>query len=103
MKIKKYYSLDECNQQEELFSILNDYQDAEKIDYEVIEDAMYGDVVKIEDLNLTANDHKKLTEKFNQLDVIDFPDYDYNPDEDEEDGEEWEDDDFNDEYEDDEY
>lgn len=102
MKIKKYYSLDECTQQEELFTILNEYQDKEKIDYEVIEDAMYGDVVKIDDLNLTATDHKKLIEKFDSLDVIDFPDYGYDPNE-EEDEEEWEDDDFNDEYEDDEY
>lgn len=102
MKIKKYYSLDECTQQEELFTILNEYQDKEKIDYEVIEDAMYGDVVKIDDLNLTATDHKKLIEKFDILDVIDFPDYGYDPNE-EEDEEEWEDDDFNDEYEDDEY
>lgn len=101
MKIKKYYSLDECTQQEELFTILNEYQDREKIDYEVIEDAMYGDVVKIDDLNLTATDHKKLIEKFDILDVIDFPDYGYDPNE--EDEEEWEDDDFNDEYEDDEY
>jgi hypothetical protein len=99
MKVKKYYSLDECKQQEELFSMLNDYQDREKIDYEVIEDSMYGDVVKIEDISLTASDHKKLIEKLDNLDAIDFPDYDYDPDEEEE---EWEDD-FNDELEDDEY
>lgn len=99
MKINKFYSLDECSQEEELFNILNEYQDKEKIDYEVIEDSMYGNVVKIEDLNLNASDHRKLIEKFDQLDVIDFPDYDYDPDADEDD-EEWEDDDFNDELED---
>ena len=102
MKIKKYYSLDECNEQEEVFQILNELQDAEKNDYEFIDDQMYGGVIKIEDLNMAANDHKKLIEKFNSLDVIDFPDYEYDPHEDE-DEEEWEDDDFNDEYEDDEY
>jgi hypothetical protein len=101
MKIKKYYSLDECTQQEELFSILNEYQDKEKIDYEVIEDGVYGDVIKIEDLNLTAKDHKKLIEKFDSLDLIDFPDYGYEEEDDDE--EDWEEDDFNDEYEDDEY
>lgn len=102
MKIKKYYSLDECNQQEEVFQILNELQDAEKIDYEFIDDQMYGGVIKIEDTGLTTNEHKKLIDKFNSLDVIDFPDYEFDPDEDESD-EEWEDDDFNDEYEDDEY
>jgi hypothetical protein len=93
MKIKKYYSLDECTQQEEVFTILNDLQDLEKIDYEVIEDDIYGDVIKIEDLDLNTTDHKKLFDDFNRLDVIDFPDYDYDPDEEE--FEEEDEDDFN--------
>lgn len=98
MKIKKYYSLDECTNQEEVFTILNDLQDKDKIDYEVIEDDIYGDVIQIKDVGLNFNDHKKLIESFNSLDVIDFPDYGYDPDEDEdEDFEEEEDDDFNDE------
>ena len=88
MKIKKYYSLDECSQEEELYNLLNEYQELEKIDYEVIEDPMYGDVIKIDDVNLSASDHKKLIEKFNSFDLIDFPDYEW--DEEEDDDDEWE-------------
>lgn len=80
MELKKYYSLDECSKIEEVFSILNRLQDDEKIDYESIDDDIHGSVIKIKDIDMSINDIKELMEDFNDLDVIDFPDYDYSID-----------------------
>lgn len=79
MKLYKYYSIEECHDQDELFNILNELQDDEKIDYELIRSSISGDVIKITDLDLTAQETKKLISDLNKLDIVEFPDYDYDP------------------------
>jgi hypothetical protein len=71
VKLFKYYSLDDCQNPEDVYSILNDLQGDDKIEYEVVED-MGVEVFKIKDIGLTTGELKKLISDFNKLDVIEY-------------------------------
>jgi hypothetical protein len=91
--LAKYYSLDECFEQDTIYDKLDELSDNSKIDYEIVED----DVIRIKDLSLTLKEKKELVKLFEENDVIEYNEWE----EDEED----EDEDFDDEedYEDDEF
>jgi len=91
--LAKYYSLDECFEQDTIYDKLDELSDNSKIDYEIVED----DVIRIKDLSLTVKEKKELVKLFEENDVIEYNEWE----EDEED----EDEDFDDEedYEDDEF
>jgi len=70
--IGKYYSLDECSNQDEVFSYLENLQDDGKIYFEVID----LDVIKFKDVNgLTAKEIKEFAKYLYENDVIEYPDY----------------------------
>lgn len=76
MKLNKYYSIDECNDEEALLEKLDELQDEAKIDYERLDKW----TLKIEDLDLTTSEEKKLVEYFESLGL-----YETQVDEDEDD------------------
>lgn len=80
MKSTKFYSLDECLDQEKVLSKLDLLADDRKIDYEFVE----SDLIKIKDLSLTAKEIKELKQFFHDNDVLEDTDFD-EEDEDEED------------------
>ena len=89
----KYYSLDECFEQDTIYDRLDELSDESKIEYEIVED----DVIRIKDLGLTIKEKKDLVKLFEENDVIEYNDYDEEEDEEEEDfddDDEYEDDDF---------
>jgi hypothetical protein len=97
--ISKYYSLDECSTQDEVFSHLESLQDDGKIYFEIID----LDVIKFKDLGgLTAKEIKDLSKFLYENDVIEYPDYRkdgyYDDDDDFEDDFEDNRDDYEDEY-----
>lgn len=70
--IGKYYSLDECTNQDEVFSHLDSLQDKGKIIYEVID----IDVIKFKDLTgLNSKELKEFSKYLYENDVIEYPDY----------------------------
>jgi len=71
LKLFKYYSLDDCQSPEDVYSILNELQDDDKIEYEVVED-MGVEVFKIKDTGLTTSETKNLINQFNKLEVIEY-------------------------------
>lgn len=97
LKLFKYYSLDDCQTPEEVYSILNDLQEDDKIEYEVV-DGMGVEVFKIKDIGLTTSELKNLISQFNKLDVIEYVMDEYEEDEDldeyEEDTDEYSDDEW---------
>lgn len=93
MKIYKYYSLDECQERDSVFSKLDNLQDDSKLEYILFED---DDVIKIKNIGLSLKDRKDLGGFFKENDVIEYPDYEeyYNEEEDEDEEEEDEDDEY---------
>lgn len=65
MKLKKFYSIDECSNEDLLFEKLDHLQDEGKIEYEY-EDSWS---IKIVDLELTISEEKDLVNLFEKLDV----------------------------------
>lgn len=65
MKLKKFYSIDECSNEDLLFEKLDQLQDDGKIEYE------YEDnwSIKLVDVELTPTDEKDLINLFEKLDV----------------------------------
>lgn len=95
--IGKYYSLDECTNQDEVFSHLESLQDEGKIVFEVID----ADVIKFKDLGgLTAKEVKEFSKYLYENDVIEYPDYTKDGYYDDEFEEDYEDEDYDDDYED---
>jgi len=89
MKLSKYYSLDECNRKEFIYTTLDELQNDGKLEYTIVE----TDVIKVKDTGLSKNGVKEILFIFNENDVISYPDY-------EEEDSEFEDDEFdNDSYE----
>jgi hypothetical protein len=92
--LAKYYSLDECFEQDRVYDRLDELSDASKIDYEIVDE----DVIRIKDLSLTVKEKKELVKLFEENDVIEYNDWEDEEDEDEEDedfdDDEFEDDDF---------
>lgn len=79
MKLNKYYSLDECSDQDKVLERLDKLSDDRKIDYEFVE----ADLIKVKDLSLTAKEVKELSQFLHDNDVIedlDFEEDDYDDD-----------------------
>jgi hypothetical protein len=67
MKLHKYYSIDECNNEELLVERLESLQEDDKIEFELIDKW----TLKIKDIDLTTNEEKKLVELFEELGLYD--------------------------------
>jgi hypothetical protein len=79
MKSTKFYSLDECLDQNKVLSKLDLLADDRKIDYEFVE----SDLIKIKDLSLTAKEMKELKQFFHDNDVLEDIDFEEEDNEDE--------------------
>jgi hypothetical protein len=79
MKSTKFYSLDECLDQNRVLSKLDLLADDRKIDYELVE----SDVIKIKDLSLTVKELKELKQFFHDNDVLEDIDFEEEEDDDE--------------------
>ena len=91
--LSKFYSLDECYDQDKVFDKLDELLEDSKIDYEVYDD----DIIKIKDTGLLFKEKKALLKFFEENDVIEYNDFD--EDDDEDDDEDFEDeDDYDDDY-----
>jgi len=66
MKLNKFYTIDECLNEEELYQRLDTLVDDGKIEYELIDKWM----LKIKDLDLTTNEEKSLVELLDSLDIF---------------------------------
>ena len=89
MKLHKYYSIDECNNEEALFEKLETLQNDGKIEFEILDRW----TLKIKDLDLTTYDEKKLLEFFQEIEL-----YDTTVDDDDDDDSYEEYDEFEDDY-----
>ena len=89
--LAKYYSLDECYEQDKIYDRLDELCSDAKIDYEIVEE----DLIKIKDKGLSLREKKELVKLFEENDVIEYDDLD----EEELDEDEFEDDDDDDDYE----
>jgi hypothetical protein len=67
MKLHKYYSIDECKDEDQLIERLDYLQNESKIEYEILDRW----TIKIKDLDLTTSEEKKLIEFFESLDLYD--------------------------------
>ena len=91
--LAKFYSLDECYDQDKVFDKLDELLEDSKIDYEVYDD----DIIKIKDTGLLFKEKKALLKFFEENDVIEYNEFD--EDDDEDDDEDFEDeDDYDDDY-----
>ena len=91
--LAKFYSLDECYDQDKVFDKLDELLEDSKIDYEVYDD----DIIKIKDTGLLFKEKKALLKFFEENDVIEYNDFD--EDDNEDDDEDFEDeDDYDDDY-----
>lgn len=95
MKLCKYYSLDECYNQELILDELDILQSDSKIEYYFFDK---DEVIKIRNVGMNAKEVKELLLFFKDNDVLDYPDYeeldsdDYEYDEEEDD--DYEEDDY---------
>jgi len=67
MKLKKYYTIDECNDYEKFFLELDNLVSEGKISYEEVDFQIF----QINDLDLTTQDIKTLVKTFENLEVYD--------------------------------
>ncbi len=82
MKSIKYYSLDECHNDDKIKTKLDSLMEDRKIEYEFME----SDLIKIKDLSLTAKETKELNQFLHDNDVLEDHDYDdYSDDDDDDD------------------
>lgn len=70
--LAKYYSLDECFEQDKIYDRLDQLSDDRKLDYEIIDD----DLIKIKDKGLSLREKKELVKLFEENDVIEHEDID---------------------------
>ena len=70
--LSKFYSLDECYQKEKVYDHLEDLQKNEMILFEIVD----TDLIKIKDIGLSEKDTKDLINFFDDMDVIDYSDFD---------------------------
>lgn len=87
-KSTKFYSLDECSNQNKVLAKLDILADDRKIDYDFVE----ADLIKIKDISLTVKEIKELNQFLHDNDVIEDKDYE-DDDEDFDDEDEYDDDD----------
>jgi hypothetical protein len=65
MKLNKYYSIDECNDEETLFQRLDALQDEGKIEYQKNDNWS----IKVTDLDLSTKEEEDLVKFFESLDL----------------------------------
>lgn len=82
MKSTKYYSFDECRDEEKILNKLDTLTEDRKIEYEFVE----SDIIKIKDLSLTDKENKELTKFLKENDVLEDHDYDEYDDDMDDDG-----------------
>ena len=70
--LAKYYSLDECFEQDKIYDRLDILSDDRKLDYEIIDD----DIIRIKDKGLSLKEKKELIKLFEENDVIEHEDID---------------------------
>ena len=75
--LAKYYSLDECFEQDKIYDRLDELSNDRKLDYEIIDD----DLIKIKDKGLSLREKKELVKLFEENDVIEHEDIDEELDE----------------------
>lgn len=88
--LAKFYSLDECYDQDKVYDRLDELYEDAKIDYEIIED----DLIRIKDTGLTMKEKKELVKFFEENDVIEYNDFDEDIEDEDDDDDEEEDFDF---------
>lgn len=81
-KSTKFYSLDECLNQNKIIAKLDSLANDGKIDYDFIE----GDLIKIKDVSLNVREIKELNQFLHDNDVIEDVDYE----------DDWDDEDYDD-------
>ena len=81
MKSTKFYSLDECKNQDKVIEKLDILADDRKSDYDYVE----ADLIKINDISLTNKEIKELNAFLHNNDVIEDKDYEDEEDLDEDD------------------
>lgn len=86
MELYEYYNLDECINRKLVLDTLKKFKQDGKIDYSV-----EGEILKIQDIDLTENEIEEVLDLFDENDV--FEDLEYG----EEDDENWGDDEWDDE------
>ena len=65
MKLNKFYSIDECQNEETLYKKLDTFVEEGKIEYEMIDKW----TLKIKDLDLSTNEEKNLVDLFDSLEL----------------------------------
>ena len=70
--LAKYYSLDECYEQDRIYERLDELCSDAKLDYEIVEE----DLIKIKDKGLSIREKKELIKLFEENDVIEYEDLD---------------------------
>lgn len=88
--LAKFYSLDECYDQDKVYDRLDELYEDAKIDYEIIED----DLIRIKDTGLTMKEKKELAKFFEENDVIEYNDFDEDIEDEDDDDDEEEEEDF---------
>ena len=86
MKLNKYYTIDECNDEEVLFSKLNELQEEGKIEYQKNDNW----TIKVTDMDLSTKEEEDLIKLFDSLDLYPTDDEEESDDDyfyDEEEGE----------------
>ena len=81
MKSTKFYSFDECPNNNKIIAKLESLSEDRKIEFEFVE----SDLIKIRDISLTAKEIKELNQFLHDNDVLEDQDYDDYVDEDDED------------------
>ena len=79
--LSKFYSLDECQDQEKVFSHLDKLVNDGKLFYEEVE----TDIIKLRDEGMSVKEKKDLIKFLEANDVIDYNEMDEEDEEDEED------------------
>lgn len=81
--LAKYYSLDECYEQDKVYEKLDQLCEDAKLDYETVDE----DVIRIKDKGLSSREKKELLKLFEENDVIEYEDLDddYGDDDDDDD------------------
>lgn len=72
MKLFSNYSIDECNNDEKLFKVLDKYKDDGKIEYGMVDKEIFF----IRDLELEDNEINGLVKLFDDLEVYPYTDID---------------------------
>jgi hypothetical protein len=92
--LSKFYSLDECSTNDEVYEYLETLKEEGKISFSTVD----LDVIKIKDTGLTLKETKELVKFFEENDVIEYGDFQSTTyEEDEEDDFDEEEDDFDEE------